>query len=115
MNKTVTTFDYEELVKILEETDDKYVFEKVNMVPKDEDLREKLLKYSECGSMNRKAVLGIDIYKYSSFKEFEQSLIPFLFKLLFRETIDMCFNNHKFFFQKYTKQEIEDCFISTGD
>ena len=115
MNKTVTTFDYEELVRILEETDDKYVFEKVNIVPKDEDLRDRLLKYAECESMNRKAVLGIDIYKYSSFKEFEQSLIPFLFKLLFRETIEMCFTNHKFFFQKYTKQEIEDSFISTGD
>jgi len=115
MNKTVTTFDYEELVRLLEETDDKYVFEKVNIVPKDDDLRDRLNKYVECSNMNRKAVLGIDIYKYSSFKEFEQSLIPFLFKLLFRETIEMCFNNHKFFFQKYTKQEIEDSFISTGD
>lgn len=115
MNKTVRTLDWEKLISILEDADEKFVFEKVNIIPKEDDLREKLKRYVNYGKMNRKSVLGIDIYKYSSFEEFEQSLIPFLFRLLFRETIDMCFRNHKFFFQKYTKQEIEDSYISTGD
>lgn len=115
MNKTVRTLDYSKLLNILEETEDKYVFEKVNLIPKEDDLMEKIKNYVSNSTMNRKSVLGVDIYKYSSFEEFEQSLIPVLFKLLFSETIDMCFKNHKFFFQKYTKQEIEECFISTGD
>ncbi|MBK8806446.1 MAG: hypothetical protein IPO21_07320 [Bacteroidales bacterium] len=115
MNKTVRTLDYEKIVKILEETEDKYVFEKVNLIPKEDELRDKLKKYVNYNKMNRKSVLGIDIYKYSSYDEFEQSLIPFLFKLMFRETIDRCFSNHKFMFQKYTKSEIEESFISTGD
>lgn len=115
MNKTVRTLDYDKIVKILDETEDKYVFERVNLIPKEDDLREKLKKYVNYGKMNRKSVLGIDIYKYSSFDEFEQSLIPFLFKLMFKETIDRCFSNHTFLFQKYTKSEIEESFISTGD
>lgn len=115
MNKTVRNLDYEQILKILEDTEDKYVFEKVNLIPKETELREKLKKYVSNTKMNRKSVLGIDIYKYSSFEEFEQCLIPCLFKLLFNETIELCFRNHKFFFQKYTKSEIEDSFISTGD
>lgn len=115
MNKTVRSLDYDKIVKLLEETEDKFVFQKVNLIPREDDLRDKLKKYVNYGKMNRKSVLGIDIYKYSSYDEFEQSLIPCLFKLLFKETINLCFRNHKFFFQKYTKQEIEESFISTGD
>jgi len=115
MNKTVRTLDYNKIIKILDETEDKYVFEKVNIIPSGDDLKEKLIKYVNYNEMSRKAVLGLDIYKYSSFPEFEQSLIPCLFKLLFQETINLCFENHKFFFQKYTKKEIEQNFISTGD
>lgn len=115
MDKTVRTFDYQKILRILEDTEDKYVFEKVNLIPKEEDLREKLENYVNYNKMTRKAVLGIDIYKYSSYDQFEQTLVPFLFKLLFIETIDMCFANHAFFFQKYTKSEIEENYISTGD
>ncbi|HOS83892.1 MAG TPA: hypothetical protein PK199_03145 [Bacteroidales bacterium] len=115
MDKTVRTLDYEKILRILEDTEEKYVFEKVNLVPKEDDLETKLRNYVNYSKMNRKAVLGIDIYKYSSYEPFEQILVPVMFKLLFRETIEMCFKNHTFFFQKYTKEEIEENFISTGD
>jgi len=115
MNKTVHTLDFEKILRILKETEDKYVFEKVNLIPKEDDLLDKLQRYVNYGQVNRKAVLGIDIYKYSSYEEFAQTLIPCMFKLLFRETIDMCFKNHAFLFQKYTKAEFEENFISTGD
>lgn len=115
MNKTVRHLDFEQIQKILNETEEKYVFEKINLIPKEFELKDKLKKIVSNQQMNRKSVLGIDIYKYSSFEEFEQALVPCLFKLLFQETIDICFRNHKFFFQKYTKTEIEECFISTGD
>lgn len=115
MDKTTRFLDYEKLLKILEDTEEKYVFEKVNLLPKEEDLEQKLRNYVNYSKMNRKSVLGIDIYKYSSYESFEQTLVPFMFKLLFQETIEMCFKNHAFFFQKYTKKEIEENFISTGD
>ena len=79
MNKTVRTLDYNKIIKILDETEDKYVFEKVNIIPSGDDLKEKLIKYVNYNEMSRKAVLGLDIYKYSSFPEFEQS--PALYSL----------------------------------
>ena len=112
MNKTVHTLDFDKILRILKETEDKYVFEKVNLMPKENDLQEKLQNYVNYGQVNRKAVLGIDIYKYSSYEEFAQTLVPCMFKLLFRETIDMCFKKHAFLFQKYTKSEFEENFIS---
>jgi hypothetical protein len=115
MDKTVRSLDYDKILRILEDTEEKYVFEKVNLIPKENDLLDKLKKYVNHGKMSRKAVLGIDIYKYSSYEQFEQILVPCMFKVLFRETIEMCFKNHAFFFQKYTKEEIEENFISTGD
>ena len=115
MDKTVRSLDYNKILRILEDTEEKYVFEKVNLIPKEDDLLDKLKKYVNHSKMNRKAVLGIDIYKYSSYEQFEQILVPCMFKILFRETIEMCFKNHAFFFQKYTRDEIEENFISTGD
>lgn len=115
MNKTVHTLDFEKILQILKDTDDKYVFEKVNLIPKEEDLQACLQKYVDYGQVKRKAILGIDIYKYSSYEEFAQTLVPCMFKLLFRETIDRCFKDHAFLFQKYTKTEFEENFISTGD
>lgn len=115
MDKTVRSLDYSKILRILDDTEEKYVFEKVNLIPKEDDLLEKLKKYVNHSKMSRKAVLGIDIYKYSSYEQFEQILVPCMFKILFRETIEICFKNHAFFFQKYTKSEIEENFISTGD
>ena len=56
MDKTVRTFDYEKILRILEDTEDKYVFEKVNLIPKDEDLRDKLENYVNYSKMTRKSV-----------------------------------------------------------
>ena len=68
MNKTVHTLDFEKILRILKDTEDKYVFEKVNLIPKEDDLLDKLQRYVNYGQVNRKAVLGIDIYKYSSYE-----------------------------------------------
>jgi len=55
------------------------------------------------------------MYQYSSYGEFEQTLIPFLFKTMFNSTIRLCLENHKFIFQKYSTDRFERNFISTGD
>jgi hypothetical protein len=42
-------------------------------------------------------------------------LLPFVFKTLFKSTINLCLENHPYIFQKYNKEDIEKSFISTGD
>lgn len=79
------------------------------------ELYKHLKEYVEYRKISNKAVLGIDIYQYSSYGEFEQTLIPFLFKKLFHTTIDLCLEHHPFIFQKYSREIVENNFISTGD
>ena len=64
-----------------------------------------------------KSVLGIDIYKYSSFPLTAQVYIPVLFNFLYEETVRMCLQVEEFFFQNYTDslQKFKNHFISTGD
>jgi hypothetical protein len=62
-----------------------------------------------------KAVLGFDIYKYSQYERFEQTLIPHLFNILYDQTIDSCLKYEPFFFQKIKRYDIKNSFIDTGD
>lgn len=109
------TISYDDLRKILDETDKRVVFEKTNIIPDNQDLYDKLRRYINYGDVSRKSVLGIDIFKYSSYGVFEQTLIPFLFKTIYRMTVTLCLNNHRFIFQKHTRDYFDKHFISTGD
>ncbi len=63
-----------------------------------------------------KAVLGIDIYHYSEYPEPQQTIVPFLFMLLYRKTCEICIRQEAFLFQKYENAAmLEEYFISTGD
>jgi len=62
-----------------------------------------------------KAVLGFDIYKYSKYPLVEQSLIPYIFKILYEATIKICLSHETFLFQKYDKDIFQKHFIDTGD
>jgi len=104
-----------EIEKILNNKDKRVVFDKTNIIPDHRQLASDLKKYINYDKISKKSVLGIDMYQYSSLGEFEQTLIPFLFKSMFDSTIKLCFQNHKFIFQRYTKERIERNFISTGD
>lgn len=66
-------------------------------------------------SIEKKAVLGIDIYRYSQYNTVEQALIPFLFKNLMMNAIENCFNHEGYIFQTLNKKEFKDNFIDTGD
>lgn len=107
--------DLQEIKKILDSKDKRVVFDKTNIIPDHRDLYSELKKYISYERISKKAVLGIDMYQYSSYGEFEQTLIPFLFKTMFESTIRLCLENHKFIFQKYDIARIERNFISTGD
>lgn len=73
-------------------------------------IEKELLSYNE-----KKAVLGIDIYRYSQYSSIPQMLIPFLFKELYNDTLDNCIKLEPFIFKGITKKSLSDKFIDTGD
>jgi len=115
MSRPIKSLLHEEIKRILNRTDHRVIFEKTNIIPNEGELYQELREYVDYENIGTKAVLGIDIYQYSTYGEFEQTLIPFLFKTILRTTIDACLSNHKYIFQKYTPEMIEERFISTGD
>jgi hypothetical protein len=115
MYQPIKSISHDEIQNILSDHDKRIIFEKTNIIPNDSDLRELLNSFVDYSEINLRSVLGIDIYQYSSYGEFEQTLIPFMFKTLFSATIKMCLENHRFIFQEYDEARIERNFISTGD
>ena len=111
----IKQLNHNEIKKILNAKDKRVVFDKTNIIPDHRQLYADLKKYIKYDIIKRKSVLGIDMYQYSSLGEFEQTLIPFLFKIMLESTIKLCLENHKFIFQKYTVDRMERNFISTGD
>lgn len=115
MKNHMKKIDHETLLEVLLKHDNRVIFEKTNSVPDETVLLSELNQLLNPGEVTHKSVIGLDIYQYSSYGEFEQMLIPFLFKTMFNTTIDLCLQNHPFIFQQYTKERIEKSFISTGD
>jgi hypothetical protein len=115
MSKKIRKLDFDQIIAILNEYDTESIYEKVNIVPNSEDLLESISNYINLKSFSRVAVLGIDIYRYGNFKHLEQTLVPSLFKILFDKAIRLSIENNTYVFQYYTKEKIEDSFISTGD
>lgn len=116
MSKPIKKLSYKEIKQILAEKDHRVIFRKTNIIPDDKDLYLALKSYINYNEIPKKSVLGIDIFQYSAgYGVLEQSLIPFLFRRFIETTIEQCFANHKFIFQKYTPDVIMQRFISTGD
>lgn len=112
---TLKQLDHNEIKKILNQKDQRVVFDKTNIIPDHRALTSELKQYISYDKISRKSVLGIDMFQYSSYGEFEQTLIPYLFKTIFESTIKLCIQNHPFIFQRYNAARIERNFISTGD
>jgi hypothetical protein len=115
MHSKIKTLEFEKVMDLLKEYDAESVYDKVNILPSSEDLHTQIEKYVDTKSFNKKSVLGIDIYRYGMYPHLEQILIPSLFKIFFDKTIKLCLENNQFVFQNYTKEQIENAFISTGD
>ena len=116
MSKPIKELGYDEIKDILGQKDHRVIFRKTNIIPDDEDLFQALKSYVDYDDIPSKSVLGIDIYQYSAgYGVLEQALIPFLFSRFIEITIEQCFDNHKFIFQKYSPKSIMKHFISTGD
>lgn len=115
MKSQLKSIEHEELREVLFKHDNRVIFEKTNVVPDETALRAELMQMMALKDVSNKSVLGLDIFQYSGYGEFEQMLIPFLFKTMLNTTMDLCIDNHPFIFQNYTREKIEKNFISTGD
>lgn len=67
------------------------------------------------GFIEKKAVLGFDIYKYSQYQHLQQILIPHLFKKLYDYTVTNCIKGEKSIFKGKSPKDFTDFFIDTGD
>jgi len=115
MAKRIKRMQFDQILELLKKVDTESIYEKVNKIPQGDDLYKELEAYVNLKSFKRVSVLGIDIYRYGSYKHLEQTMIPALFKILFDKTIRLCLEKNQFVFQHYTKEKIEKAFISTGD
>jgi hypothetical protein len=115
MIKTIKQIHHEDISNLLLDYDKRIIFEKTNIIPDDHDLYYELQKYVDYKDIPKNAVLGIDIYHYSAYGEFEQTLIPFLFKKMFEMTSRLCLRNHPYIFQGYQYPDFKKRFISSGD
>ncbi|NPD44238.1 MULTISPECIES: hypothetical protein [unclassified Lentimicrobium] len=115
MKKPIRKLHFDSVLEILKEYDLESTYEKVNIIPNHADLYEEISSYIDTESFSRRAVLGIDIYRYGMFKHLEQTLIPALFKIFFEKAIRLCLESNQYVFQNYDKKAIEKAFISTGD
>jgi hypothetical protein len=115
MKKPLRNLEFDKIINILREYDTESTYEKVNIIPDSKELYNRISEYVNTESFTRRAVLGIDIYRYGMFKHLEQTLIPSVFKIFFEKTIRLCLESNQYVFQKYDKKTIERSFISTGD
>lgn len=107
--------NYEEILEILKKNDTEKFFGEFTDVEVDKKLIEDLKGYFNKQKYKYNAVLGIDIYKYSKFREIEQNLIPIVFKYLYQKAIDHCKECEEYLFQKYDKDLIAKNLIHRGD
>jgi hypothetical protein len=98
-----------DIKSILKKFEQKIINEEVK------DLTKTLLTSEINKYIEKKAVLGIDIYRYSQYPILEQSLIPHLFKEIYLVTVQNCLNLESIFFDGKTEEDFADTFIDTGD
>jgi hypothetical protein len=106
---------YQEVLDFLKEND---IFEDLstyNEVQLSAEYKEALKNFFNPPKVERQAVLGIDIYRYSKFPITQQNYIPFIFKHLYERTIKICTDHLSYFFQRYSQEQFKECLIPTGD
>ncbi|HAW52869.1 MAG TPA: hypothetical protein DCX54_11170 [Flavobacteriales bacterium] len=113
--KDIQKFSYKELLEILDQDDVRALYSKKAEVPDSDDLAVHLKETTKFDDFGDKSVLGIDVYQYSQYNSMEQSLIPFLFKLIYNEASALCLKKSGFVFQKFKKEEFKERFIDAGD
>jgi hypothetical protein len=115
MDNSIKDLQYDKVLKILEEFDLRLSFDRIKKIPDESSLKNALSNHLKNTNFGKKSILGVDIRQYGSFDDFEQPLIPILYRILFEETINHCLGTQEFLFQKYDKDRILKQTIDTGD
>lgn len=115
MDNSIKDLQYEKVLEILEEYDLRHSFDRIKKIPDGSSLRQALSDHLEKTNFGKKSILGVDIRQYGSFDDFEQPLIPILYRILFEETINHCLATQEFLFQTYDADLIVKQTIDTGD
>jgi hypothetical protein len=105
---------YEDLLKILDACDVKDNLDNPGCVLEDTGLLEAMTTAIHPKSLQNRAVLGIDVYRYSQMDELSQSLVPFVFRRLYLEAAEHCRKSCPYLFHE-TDDELLSHFIDTGD
>ena len=113
--KDIQKFSYEQLLEVLNQEDVRGLYEKKSSSPDAETLFDLFKTATKHKKFTEKTVLGIDIYQYSQYQSLEQSIVPFLFKLIYKEASELCLKKTGFVFQNYETSDFKDQFIETGD
>ena len=114
----VKNFNFDELRKSLDLIDEDRSFDYASHVPNESDqstFQKQLLDIIGEPNETKRAVLGVDIYKYSQYDYNPQKLIPFIFFLLRQKATRNFFSCEKFFSNRYTPEQLETELINTGD
>lgn len=112
----ISKVKHKTLFSKLQELDEKNMDTNVYVPDKVNDFEKWVNENIDPSGFSQRSVLGIDIYQYSQYDEPKQTLIPFLFKLIYDEVTANCTNKSGFLFQKYRlHNEFRKEFINTGD
>lgn len=113
--KKAKQFSYKELLRILDRYDPEGTLSSPGYVPEGTELQDELTKAVDPKSFGNQAVLGIDVFRYSRMDALPQSIVPFVVRLLYWETIKHCREGCPFLFRNTSDEELRDHFIDTGD
>ena len=120
MNKDdrLNKYKYDEMRAFLDKQDSSFHFDFVSEKPNKKEQKQfetELGKFLGVNKKHKRAILGIDIYKYSRYEHQQQVMIPFVFQNLKKVTEDAFFQCESFFSHRYEKEKVEERFIDTGD
>lgn len=120
----VKNYSYDALSSFLNNHDKTVAFDLISQEPTDAELEKfKGELDNELAEPNeiKKAVLGIDIYKYSKYDYNQQKLIPFIFSSFRRTAAKLFFDYEPVFSSRYKNgegekdNELERDLVNTGD
>jgi len=112
----VSKLKYKDLLKALNEFDTKNIDTTYSTIPEGKELENYIADNIHPESFSNKSILGLDIYQYSQYEIDQQTLIPFLFKLIQDEVNKSTVKSNGFLFQKYKgAAQLTNEFIHTGD
>ena len=82
---------------------------------KPENSVESLLGKSLNAHYIKKAVLGVDVYRYSKYRKYAQTLIPYVLHRLYEDTVTDLTRYEQSFFADLSLKSFKSHFIDTGD